>query len=126
MKNSTILILIVIIIAIVGAFIGIHSSTTSSSNNSAQNLPTQTQNVVISMKDYNYFPREIHVKANQRVSVSLDSSVTGCLRSFTIPDMGVRKVLPTPKDTVEFTPTQKGTYKFACSMGMGYGTLYVE
>ena len=34
--------------------------------------------------------------------------------------------LQTPTDYVEFTPTKKGTFGFACSMGMGTGTLIVE
>jgi plastocyanin domain-containing protein len=84
------------------------------------------QNIVLSFKDYNYYPNTIKVKANQPVRISLDSSVSGCLRSFTIRDLGIAKNLQTPADYIEFTPTKKGTYGFACSMGMGTGTLVVE
>src|SRR3989344_2828486 len=65
-------------------------------------------------------------KVNQPVSMSLDKTVSGCLRDFTIREFGIRKYLKTPEDTVEFTPNKKGTYTFACSMGMGTGTLIVE
>lgn len=84
------------------------------------------QKVVIGMKNLNYYPNTIKVKANQPVRIYLDSSVTGCLRSFTIRDFGIAKYLKTPDDYVEFMPTKKGTFRFACSMGMGTGTLVVE
>lgn len=84
------------------------------------------QKITLSMKNYNYYPQEIKVKANKPVSISLDGSVQGCLRAFTIREMGVSKYLKTPAETIDFTPTQKGTFKFACSMGMGYGNLIVE
>ncbi|MEK6792381.1 MAG: cupredoxin domain-containing protein [Nanoarchaeota archaeon] len=84
------------------------------------------QKIVLGIKDYNYYPNTVKVQVNKPVSISLDSSVSGCYRSFTMRDFGINKYLKTPKDTVEFTPTKKGTYRFACSMGMGTGTLVVE
>jgi plastocyanin domain-containing protein len=86
----------------------------------------QTQNVVLGIKNYNYYPNTINVKVNEQVEISLDSSVTGCFRSFNVKDLGISKYAKTPSDKIVFTPTQKGTFKFACSMGMGYGTLVVE
>lgn len=84
------------------------------------------QKVVVSAVNGQYMPRTITVKANQPVELTLDSSVQGCLRDFTIRDLGVRQYLKTPQDVLKFTPTKKGTYRFACSMGMGFGTLIVE
>lgn len=84
------------------------------------------QNVVISMKNYNYYPNTIKVKAGVPVSISLDSSVAGCFRDFTIRDFGIHKYLKTPQDTLVFTPEKEGSYTFACSMGMGTGVLVVE
>ena len=78
------------------------------------------------MKNYNYYPQTVKVKANQPVRIYLDKSVAGCYRSFTIRDFGVVKYLETEKDYVEFTPNKKGSFRFACSMGMGTGTLIVE
>ncbi len=86
----------------------------------------EAQNIVISEKNFNYYPQTIRVKEGQLVRISLDSSVGGCLRSFTIPAFGVQKNLATPQDVIEFTPDKKGTFKFACSMNMGTGTLIVE
>jgi plastocyanin domain-containing protein len=84
------------------------------------------QEVVIGMKNYNYYPNTVTVKAGQPVKLSLDESVYGCFRDFTIRELNVRKYLRTPQDSVTFTPTEKGTYTFACSMGMGTGKLVVK
>src|SRR3989338_10973501 len=88
-------------------------------------LQGEVQKVVLGTKDYNYYPNTIKVQSGKPVSITLDKSVTGCLRSFTIKDLGVSKYARTPSETIDFTPTQKGTFRFACSMGMGYGTIIV-
>ncbi len=84
------------------------------------------QKVVLSMKNLNYYPNTIKVQSGIPVRISLDESVKGCLRSFTIRDFGVAKYLKTPGEYVEFMPNKKGTFGFTCSMGMGRGTLIVE
>ncbi len=94
----------------------------ASSNINSENV----QEIIIGMKDFNYYPNTITVKAGQPVSISLDNTVQGCFRDFTIREFGIRKYMQNPTDTVTFTPTKPGTYTFACSMGMGRGTLIVE
>ena len=84
------------------------------------------QEITLSLKNGNYAPNTFEVEAGKPVRVYLDSSVVGCYRSFTIAKLGVRKTLRTPQDYVEFTPAQKGTFGFACSMGMGTGTMIVK
>ena len=92
----------------------------------AVNSNKGVQKVVLGLKDFNYYPNTIKVKAGKPVSISVDESVSGCLRDFTIRDFGIRKYLKSLGDKVVFTPTKKGTFRFACSMGMGTGTLIVE
>ena len=116
---------IIILIAVAGFFVfgsGDKSDDLINKNTGSG----EVQKIVLSEKNYNYYPQEIKVKAGQPVSLSLDSSVKGCLRAFTIRDLGINKYLPAPKDSVEFTPKKVGTFTFACSMGMGYGKLIVE
>ena len=125
MEKSTLIGFGILILLVIGGFVYLDSKETVTGN-SVQSLPGSVQKVVISEKDLNYYPSEIKVKANQPVSISLDESVTGCLRSFTIKEIGISKYVKTPAVTIEFTPTKKGTFKFACSMGMGYGTIIVE
>ncbi|HLC78235.1 MAG TPA: cupredoxin domain-containing protein [Candidatus Nanoarchaeia archaeon] len=117
---------IAILILIVGGFVWLGSGSSSPTGNTIAAGNGEVQKIVLSTKDYNYYPNTIKVKANQPVSISLDSSVSGCLRSFTIRDLGLVKYLKTPQDTLDFTPSKPGTYKFSCSMGMGTGTLIVE
>ncbi len=115
----------------------IDNSSANGVSNAGDNLPGNNagnalagngnvQKVVIGVRNYNYYPNTITVKVGQPVSISLDESVSGCLRDFTIRDFGIREYLRTPQDTIEFTPDKKGTFTFACSMGMGRGRLIVE
>lgn len=124
MKNSTALILVVVILSFVGYFV--LSSSSSDIPNTEVVGSGDAQEITLSYKNFNYFPQTITVKANQPVSLTLDSSVSGCYRSFVIRDLGVNKYAKTPSETIDFTPTKKGTFRFACSMGMGTGTIIVE
>lgn len=129
MKNTTVLFLIAVILIAGGAFVFGKSNSVTGNNvldDSENSGSGEVQKIVIGERDLNYYPNTIKVKAGQPVSISLDNSVTGCLRSFTIRDFGLQKYLRTPQETLDFTPTQKGTFNFACSMGMGFGKLVVE
>ena len=118
--------LIILVIAVAGFFMFGSSGTNVTGNAVNDNPDGNFQKVVLGIKNYNYYPNTITVKVGQPVRVYLDESVTGCLRSFTIKEFGVAKNLRTPSDYVEFTPNKKGTFGFACSMGMGTGKLVVE
>ena len=126
MKAIYYVLLIVLIIAAAGFFMFNGLATNATGNVVADNSAGQVQKVTLSSKNLNYYPNTITVKSDEPVRIYLDESVTGCLRSFTIRDFGVAKYLRTPNDYIEFTPTKQGTYSFACSMGMGTGTLIVE
>lgn len=123
MKNTTILAVIFIIIIGGIAFFALEGNSKNQNSNAQNSSP---QEITLSMKDYNYFPRQIEVEANRPVSITLDNSIKGCFRSFTINDLGVRKYSASPEEKITFTPTKKGTFRFACSMGMGYGTIIVK
>lgn len=84
------------------------------------------QKITISFKDYNYYPRTITVKQGIPVEITLDSSVGGCFRTLVIKDLGVNQYSASPSQTIKFTPTQKGSFQFACGMHMATGTIVVE
>lgn len=115
-----------VVILICAAILGAALLVAYSSGTMAGNAGGDPQTVVLNLQNGNYHPNTITVKAGQPVRISLDSSVQGCLRSFTVPAFGVSKYLASPTDYVEFIPTQKGTFQFQCSMGMGKGMLVVE
>ncbi|MEK6896794.1 MAG: cupredoxin domain-containing protein [Nanoarchaeota archaeon] len=114
-------VVIVLIIIIGGVFM-----LTGQRDKDTGTVVGDAQKVTLGMKNFNYYPDTIRVKANQPVEITLDKGVTGCFRSFTIPAFGVSKLSKNPSDTIVFTPTNKGNFRFACGMGMGYGTLIVE
>ena len=130
MEKSTYIGLGIFIFIIVGGLFFLRGGSSTANGNvvsaGAQVLQGKVQKVVIGEKNLNYYPGEIRVKVGQPVSITLDSSVTGCLRSFNIKDLKVSKYAKTPSETIDFTPTKKGIFRFACSMGMGYGKIIVE
>ncbi len=134
MKNPVFLVfLIVLVLGIAGAVLYNSSKTSGnsvgddgSSGGSTNAGSGEVQKITLSMKNSNYYPNTIYVKVDQPVSITLDSSVGGCYRSFTIRQFGVNEYSANPSQTIDFTPTQKGTFRFACSMGMGTGTIVVE
>ncbi len=127
MKSSTIYIIGIIVVILLGGyfFLG-NSGQVSGVKPSAGNSGENAQEIVIGMKNYNYYPNTIKVKAGIPVRIRLDSTVVGCFRDFTIREFGIHKYLKTPEESIDFTPTKPGTYTFACSMGMGTGRLIVE
>lgn len=85
------------------------------------------QKVTLSWGKFNYNPEVIKVKANMPVEVTADlNRITGCFRSFEIPELGVDESFSESKPVIQFTPKKTGTFTFGCSMGMGQGTLVVE
>jgi len=127
MKNTTVILGIIIIIVIGGYFIFTNTEKEIPVNENNINEETaDVQNIVIGFKNYNYYPNQIRVKAGQKISITLDDSVTGCYRAFTIRSLGISEYLISSTDTLELTIKKPGTYKFSCSMGMGYGNLIAE
>ena len=123
-KTSNLYLLGIVILVVIFGYIIFQSNLET--GNTVQESSKDVQKITLGIKNYNYYPNTITVKAGKPVRIYLDSTVTGCLRSFTLKDFEIAKNLPTPNDYVELTPTKLGTYKFACSMGMGTGTLIVE
>jgi plastocyanin domain-containing protein len=124
MKQTTLFVIVmgVIIVAALTIVLG------AKGPNSNGNLIAEggAQKLVVSARNAQYSPQTLTVKAGQPVELTLDSSVQGCLRDFTIRELGIHQYLETPQDVLRFTPQKKGTYQFACSMGMAFGTLKVE
>lgn len=125
MKNTELLIMAVIGIVLVGGLIYFFSP--SAQIETPENVNSgEVQKITLSFKDANYYPQTVEVKEGLPVEITLDNSVQGCYRTFVIKDFGVQKFSRNPEDTITFTPMKKGTFIFACGMGMGTGTLVVE
>ena len=129
MKSTTTLFLILVMVLLVSGFVFASvrdDSPTLPPSPKGNVVSGSAQKVIITEKNSNYYPQEINVKANQPVEITLDDQVKGCLRSFTIRELGVAQYARTAADKILFTPTKKGTFAFSCSMGMGYGKLIVS
>lgn len=124
--KKTTLYFVFVLILILGAGFLFLKSGNSQTNGNPTTKNGEVQEIILGEKNLNYYPDTIKVNVNKPVSISLDSSVQGCLRSFTIKEFGVAKYLATSQDVVVFTPTKTGTFTFSCSMNMGYGKLIVE
>ena len=126
MKKGTIYIILAFAVIIIAGYMLLGKSSGTSNSLIGNSQGGDFQKIVLGIKNYNYYPNTVTVKANEPVRIYLDESVVGCYRGFTIKSLGIAKYLKTPNDYIEFTPTEPGTYGFACSMGMGKGTLIVE
>ena len=85
------------------------------------------QKIKIGIFNNGYSPRDISVKQNIPVELTLESTdAYSCALSFELKEFGISTFLKsTDSKTFTFTPTKKGNFTFACSMGMYSGTLRV-
>jgi sulfite exporter TauE/SafE len=75
-----------------------------------------------------YSPNYFTVRSGQPIRLLLITNNTyGCARAFTIPGLGVQKILPATGETVIDIPAQKtGQLAFSCSMGMSRGLIVIS
>jgi sulfite exporter TauE/SafE len=85
------------------------------------------QEVTINITSRGYTSNIKTLKLGVPVKLTLvTNSVVSCARAFTIPDYGIRKILPeTGSDIIEFTPDKLGNLTYTCSMGMYSGSFNV-
>jgi len=87
-----------------------------------------TTNLNIEISSAGYTPNELTAKAGTNITLHLkNDGGSGCAQAFTIPSLGVQKVVSTGQtDTVTFkTPNEKTDIAFMCSMGMYRGVIHV-
>lgn len=84
------------------------------------------QVIRITQKADGYFPNKLTVKKGQPVKLIIDSENSyTCASSFTMPKMGIRKILSPGENVFEFVPEKSGPIPFSCTMGMFRGTIEV-
>lgn len=100
---------------------------TGTTGGQAAQVTNGVQEIQLYVQGSTYYPNPIRVKKGIPVRIVADMGrIPGCSRSIVIPDFGIRKVLSTGDNTIEFTPDKSGTFSFSCSMGMYRGTIVVE
>lgn len=91
-------------------------------------LADVTSETTINIGPGGYTPQNITVKANSSVTLHLkNNGGGGCAAAFTIPKLGIQKVVPIGKtENITFiAPKETGDLRFACSMGMYRGIINV-
>lgn len=86
------------------------------------------QEATISIERDGYSPKSITLKSGVPVTLHLvNTTGSGCVQAFTIPKLGIQKVIPLGKsDTITFTtPTTPGKLAFMCGMGMYRGEINI-
>ena len=86
------------------------------------------QKVTISVSNGGYSPTSFKVKKDVPVELTLaaDTGVYSCATAFTFREFKIVDYLkPGDSNVHVFTPTEKGIFTFACSMGMYSGTMEV-
>lgn len=86
------------------------------------------QEATISIENNGYSPKSITVKKGTVVTLHLvNKSAIGCAQAFTIPKLGIQKLVPPGKsETLSFTtPTTPGKLFFMCGMGMYRGEFNI-
>lgn len=84
------------------------------------------QEVRMAVNGLDYEPSVLTVTAGQKVRWVVDATnAAGCAHSLISPRIGVRTVLRSGENIIEFTPTERGTIPFSCSMGMTSGEFRV-
>lgn len=85
------------------------------------------QRVTVRVRSNGYTADTTTIKAGIPVKLKLTSDqAKGCARAFTIPALGISKILPVNgEEEIVFTPKFTGSLAFACSMGMYTGSFNV-
>lgn len=120
--TKTITYLILIFILVAGAGIFMIRGETTTKNVGAENA--QVARLYVQGIKYVLSPSEFKKDIPVRIEADM-SKLPGCSRSVVISAFGVRKVLSSKDNTIEFTPTKTGTFNIACSMNMYRGTFTV-
>ena len=91
-------------------------------------LVNGVQKVTLHVSNSGYSPKAFKVQKDIPVELTLESTgnVYSCATAFTFKAFNITEMLgPSDSKVRKFTPTKKGIFTFACSMGMYSGTMEV-
>jgi sulfite exporter TauE/SafE len=93
-----------------------------------ESASSQVQTLNLGLTDRGYIPQSFVVKKGIPVELTItNTEARGCIQSFVIPDLNVRKLVRLGESTsISFTPQKVGKIGFTCSMGMYYGEINVQ
>jgi uncharacterized protein len=100
----------------------------SSKNISSVPADFESQQVTIKVTSSGYKADKDKLRKGVPVKLTLETHNTySCASAFTIPNLGIQKILPASgKEVITFTPQKSGLLAYSCSMGMYRGNFIVE
>lgn len=87
-----------------------------------------SNDVSINIQSYGYTPNSFSVKRDSDITLRLTNTNSyGCAQAFTIPSLGVQRIVPVgSSDVIKFrSPSAPTQIAFSCSMGMYRGVINV-
>lgn len=105
-----------------------HSKQTQATDSKAYAAINDTgvQEATIVIKD-GYHPGTLIVKKGIRLRVNFDLQEESCTGTVVFKDFNIKKKLtPSERTAVEFTPGETGSFTFSCPMNMIHGALIVK
>jgi uncharacterized protein len=92
-------------------------------------ISSEGTQLTLAVVDSGYYPQVLHARANNPVHLVLVSENTqSCARSFVIPSLSLRALLPaTGEVSLDLPPQSAGSVlRFSCSMGMYTGQIVFD
>lgn len=99
-------------------------------SNTTSSIPQEASDGPIKLtvnRKFEYEPREISAKLGSKVTINGDTTtLVGGMDTVIIEGYGVRKLITSNDNIIEFVADKPGTFKIYCANGMGDGKLIVK
>ncbi len=115
-------------IALSGSTWGFSNLTNSISNKNIDDQVIAEDKITININSNGYEPNSVNVKAGALITLTLkNNNAYSCAQAFTIPKLGIEKLVgPGKQEVIQFqAPDDAGKIAFTCSMGMYRGVINV-
>jgi len=91
------------------------------------NVKTDYQEIRMEVNRYGYVPSNFVLKKGVPVKWIINGKeLTGCNKAIQVPSLGMEFDIKKGEQIIEFTPTEAGTIRWSCWMGMIRGSFIVE
>jgi len=97
------------------------------SSQQPENVTTDFQEIRMEVNRYGYVPSTFVLKKGVPVKWIINGKeLTGCNDAIQVPALGLEFDVKKGEQTIEFTPTEAGTIRWSCWMGMIRGSFIVK
>jgi sulfite exporter TauE/SafE/copper chaperone CopZ len=91
------------------------------------NVNTDFQEIKMEVNRYGFVPSTFELKKGVPVKWIINGKeLTGCNKAIIVPSLGMEFDVKKGEQVIEFTPSEAGTIKWSCWMGMIHGSFIVK